>query len=474
MNQLSLSHNLDLKHPAVVALCGAGGKTSLLQRLAAETNAAGNKALITTTTKISIPQNVPLFTLAQTGNSIKTLTKALKEHFNKHSLAVLGGKIIPGGKIEGIEGALTGLLRDELSVSVLVEADGSRGLPIKGYAAYEPALPSCSNYIGAVIGADSVGLAVTTKSVHRPELFRQITGTKIGETITTEAISSVFKHMMYLGHKQAPEARAFYLLNKQDLLSDAGLVALEVADYLRENNTTDVDDVNRLLITSAHDPNPVKISLNLSSRAPVISVACIVLAAGKSSRMGQDKLVLPIEGKPMLEQVLSQALQTDFAEVVAVKRPQFRVAESVECERLTVVENHTVQGDMASSLQTGLRALKSEHQGAVFALADQPAVDKELFTMLINHYRRSLKPATVPLYRGHRGNPVLFDRRLWPELMMVRGDEGGRSVLNKLTDNQIDRIETGREAVVSDLDTPEDYRRYLNSLREKTGLTFLV
>jgi molybdenum cofactor cytidylyltransferase len=94
---------------------------------------------------------------------------------------------------------------------------------------------------------------------------------------------------------------------------------------------------------------------------------------------------------------------------------------------------------------------------ALFLLADQPGVTSDIIDAVIRRYRGTLAPIVAPRYQGRRGNPVLFDRRLFADLMMLTGDQGGRALIEQHA-AEVEWVEAGPE-VLADVDTPADYQR---------------
>jgi molybdenum cofactor cytidylyltransferase len=124
------------------------------------------------------------------------------------------------------------------------------------------------------------------------------------------------------------------------------------------------------------------------------------------------------------------------------------------------VLNPDYEAGQSASLLKGLEALPPHANAAVFLLADQPLITADIVRSLVSAHRKSLASACVPVFEGRRGNPVLFDRVLFPELLELRGDTGGRNLLQKHIESIV-TVPSGR-AILLDVDTPEDYK-LLNS-----------
>ena len=160
-------------------------------------------------------------------------------------------------------------------------------------------------------------------------------------------------------------------------------------------------------------------------------IAALVLAAGVSSRMGQQKLLLPVdETKPLVrlsvERVLAAA--PDDA-VVVLGRDAEAVRAAVAGLPVRTVVNPRYAEGQSTSLRAGLDALLPGTDAVVIALGDQPLSDPGLIQRLIEVFRERGKPIVVPRYRDGRGNPVLFAASVFDELRAVTGDQGGRGVV---------------------------------------------
>lgn len=206
--------------------------------------------------------------------------------------------------------------------------------------------------------------------------------------------------------------------------------------------------------------------------------AAIILAAGTSSRMsdGRNKLLLPLQQKPVLVHVIKAALGSRAAPVVLVLGHQAaevraHIPPDTQEKSFLLVENLDYALGQSTSMQAGLRALRSTRStdgpsSAIFLLGDQPMITSLLIDSLIELHERSNKRIVLPLYAGKRGNPVLFALDLAPELLQVSGDEGGRSVL-KHHQEDIAVLELSEEAMNFDVDTWEAYQQVLSVWEQK-------
>jgi molybdenum cofactor cytidylyltransferase len=186
-------------------------------------------------------------------------------------------------------------------------------------------------------------------------------------------------------------------------------------------------------------------------------VAAVVLAAGGSARMGQPKQLLPVGGQPMVRRVAEAACGAGLGQVVVVVGAHAgAVRDALAGLLVEVVANEDWAMGMSSSLRAGLRALRPEIEAALLVLGDQPALTSGLLAALVTHFHETGAPIVAPVYAGRRGNPVLFHRSLFAELLAVEGDQGGRALLDRHRE-KVELLAVDDPAVVLDIDTRHDY-----------------
>lgn len=160
-------------------------------------------------------------------------------------------------------------------------------------------------------------------------------------------------------------------------------------------------------------------------------VAAIVLAAGTSTRMGRQKLLLPVEGgRPLVRVSIEGVLTAGLDDVVVVLgRDAEGVGRALAGLPVRTTLNSRYAEGQSTSLRAGLDALAPGTEAVVVALGDQPLPDAALIRRLVEVFRASGTPIVVPRYRDGRGNPVLFAASVFEELRAVTGDQGGRGVI---------------------------------------------
>ena len=188
-------------------------------------------------------------------------------------------------------------------------------------------------------------------------------------------------------------------------------------------------------------------------------ISAIVLAAGRSTRMGRNKLVLPLGGEPVLQRVLDALGDSKVDEtVVVLGGGAEEVRRQVNLEGAKVVMNRRYAEGMSTSIKAGLRNASPSADAAVVVLGDQPFLSGALVDALIDAFLAKGAPVVVPVHLKKRGNPVLFAREVFPEVMRIGGDRGAKSVVEAHEDSLLEvRVEDG-EGII-DVDTPADYER---------------
>jgi molybdenum cofactor cytidylyltransferase len=191
-------------------------------------------------------------------------------------------------------------------------------------------------------------------------------------------------------------------------------------------------------------------------------VGAVILAAGKSARMGEAKQLLRLGESTVLGQTVAHVRAASLDEVVIVLGASAEaVREQLPTEvpgELRVVVNPEYKTGMAGSLRLGLSALGSDVEAALIVLGDQPFVRPATIDRIIEKYRRTGAQIAIPTREGTRGNPVLLDRSVFAEVMALEGDVGCRAIFAKHTEGIV-YVEVDDPGVLMDIDSREDYER---------------
>lgn len=200
-------------------------------------------------------------------------------------------------------------------------------------------------------------------------------------------------------------------------------------------------------------------------------VAAIVLAAGRSSRMrGPNKLLADIGGAPLVRRVVAQVAASRAAPVIVVTGHQrAEVARALEGLDVRFVHNEAYGEGIASSVKAGIAAVPEECDGALVCLGDMPLVGAGLIDALVDRFAPDAGALiVVPVSGGRRGNPVLWSRRFFPELMALEGDVGARHLIERRGEAVAEIAVEGDGAFV-DIDTPEALETFDGAARPVGG-----
>jgi molybdenum cofactor cytidylyltransferase len=189
-------------------------------------------------------------------------------------------------------------------------------------------------------------------------------------------------------------------------------------------------------------------------------VAAIVLAAGRSSRMGaHNKLLADVAGKPMVRHVVETALASSTRPVLVVTgHMAVDVSAAVAGLDVKLVANADYATGLASSLKAGVRAVPAECDGVMVLLGDMPRIAPEHLDRLLESFAGKPDTIIVPVHEGRQGNPVLWPRRYFRELLQLDGDAGAKRLIAGHGE-QVREVEIGSDAVLADVDTPEALAR---------------
>ncbi|MCK4978132.1 MAG: putative selenium-dependent hydroxylase accessory protein YqeC, partial [Anaerolineales bacterium] len=345
-----------------LVLVGAGGKTTTLFRLARELQPP---VIVTATTHLATDQLslADHLILVERPKDLATLAG-----HQIQDVTLITGPETEDDRMQGVEAEILESilnLANSQEYPLLIEADGSRKLPLKAPADHEPAIPvlgslgTARSWLDAVIvvaGLSGLGKPLTSDWVHRPERFAELSGLDIGAKITPDALGRVLTHPSG-GLKNIPaNARRVLLLNQADTLdlqAQAQRVILggsSVASLLSSYNAVIIASIKSDHIYAVHE-----------------SVAGIVLAAGESSRFGEPKQLLSWHGEPFIRHVARKALTAGLSPVIVVTGAHSsQVKRAVEDLEVVVVQNHSWKEGQSTSIKTGLEALPQEVGAAIF------------------------------------------------------------------------------------------------------------
>jgi molybdenum cofactor cytidylyltransferase len=189
-------------------------------------------------------------------------------------------------------------------------------------------------------------------------------------------------------------------------------------------------------------------------------VSAVVLAAGRVESMEEQKVLLPLRDKPVLQRVLEGALASKLREVVCVVSDFTSAGRhiTVENERLIWLVNYG-GGGPNSSMIAGLWAIDPSSDGVLFLAGDQPFIRSELIDALIERFESGHALIVAPSFQGQPRNPLLFRRQLFPDLLKLTGDRSGLALLEKHRD-RAELVPWGEEIPFFDIDVRTDYEHF--------------
>jgi probable selenium-dependent hydroxylase accessory protein YqeC len=213
----SLVESLGLKPREVISLVGAGGKTTLMFRLAGELLLTGEKVVTTTTTKILEPTSEETAFLFVHSDEEELKQFALRGIHQYHHITIARERI-ESRKLKGVSSSLVNELWGFHEIDkMIVEADGAAGRPVKAPREREPVIPSSTTLVVAILGVDGVGMELNDENMFQAERISKITGIPIGDKLTDEAMAVLMTHPEGISKGAPLSSRIVAFINKVDI-----------------------------------------------------------------------------------------------------------------------------------------------------------------------------------------------------------------------------------------------------------------
>jgi molybdenum cofactor cytidylyltransferase len=441
---MKLQQAFDIVRGDVVALIGAGGKTSTLMNLGYELAEAGWRVMATTTTYMDADQ----LDLVPCSVQMRQGTSAISNALSENRFAFLYDSIRSDRVYGPTTQTISRLLDSVDSDVLLIEADKAAGMLLKAPTAGEPVIPPETSLVVPVTSLAVLDHNLDEAHVYNAKAIIERYGFPEGVRVKSPWVAQVMRDEE-LGLRGVPsKARVMALLNgtpeKGYLRGRARLIARLI---LRSNR------VHGVAIGSVRGAGAVY----EVQRA----IGAVVLAAGLSTRMGQHKVVLPWDGhKTIIEHIVEQLILARLDHIVVVTGHRAtdvqRLATRQGAE--TVYNSRYQSGEMLSSLKAGLKAMPSHISAALVVLGDQPRIQPRVVNQVTMAYAESTHKIVAPSYQMRRGHPILIDRRLWPEILDLPDKASLRDVMNAHSEH-IGYVSVDTDSVLRDVDTPEDYRQ---------------
>jgi molybdenum cofactor cytidylyltransferase len=197
-------------------------------------------------------------------------------------------------------------------------------------------------------------------------------------------------------------------------------------------------------------------------------IAAIVLGAGLSTRMGQDKLILPWKNTSLLGKSVSTLAASGIQDIVVVIQPNNGpLTQHIQQLSRNFPVRITLNGsfkpdDMVTSIHYGLKAIQPSFKATLIVLGDQPHIQEETIRKIILTYNRTLKPIVVPSFEMRRGHPWLISRKIWPQFLRIQYPLTPRDFLDQNKD-EISYVSVDNNSIFKDIDTNEEYQISINN-----------
>jgi molybdenum cofactor cytidylyltransferase len=196
-------------------------------------------------------------------------------------------------------------------------------------------------------------------------------------------------------------------------------------------------------------------------------ISVIILAAGKSTRMGTQKLCMQLGEHTILEQTVDNYLASKADEIIVVTGHEAqKIRQLIAHKPVTIVYNPHYYKGMSTSIAAGLQTVRATIQSVVIALGDQPYIHSDIINFIIDEHRSSKKGISVPVYKGTRGHPTIFDMKYKEELLKLEGDRGGIQVTDRHSDDVFE-IDVEYEEVIADIDTIDKYNQMTKKFKQR-------
>lgn len=388
----------------VVSVVGGGGKTSLIFGLAEEFLRVGKKVIVTTTTHMRYEPECPFAESAD--------LKVVQKNLYQYGYTVVGTFDEMNKKIGHVSDEKLSELKKTADI-LLIEADGSKGLPLKVPESWEPALWTGSDVVIGVVGMDALGKRIG-EICHRPEKTAAFLNKSLEDYIEEKDIVRIVESKDGMRKNVQENCKYYVFLNKTDI----------------PGKMKAAETICRMLMNK----NIQAVCGSLKEKRCYIhrSIAFVMLAAGKSSRFGSNKLLYEVEGKTMsqrtMEQLKKASEKIPGSRLIVVTRFEEILQKANQLGFQTLINEFPEKG-ISYSMKLGIEAAQTD--ACLFSVADQPWLTADTITALTESFFKE-KKGMACLTDGHNtGNPCIFSRKYYEELMELSGDRGGKKIIKK-------------------------------------------
>ena len=467
----TLEKLLNLRKKDIVTAVGSNGKTTFCLNLCKELKRKKKNIFFTTTVKIlpinkkygfvditipNIEKERDVFSEIEITSFLLNLEKNLNNSNNIYVLGIYDRKI---GKITSLSPKILEDISEKCDY-MIIEGDGSKMKSLKGWNKTEPVYAKNTTKSVGILPINIIGEKISDVNIHRMEEFLKISGGQKNETLTLNHLYNVIVHKN--GLFQYSLGEKILILNCAERYEDKEN-ALNLAKMIKSNiNFKDV----RIAVTSLKNREYYEIGENSiikeeNKNSSVPKISAIIMASGKSKRMGTNKLLLEYRGVTFIENTLKKVLNENFYELAIitcdkeVKKKCQNYIKKLEKNKKNIylVDNKKSEKGQSESIKMGLKTL-GKCDGYMFFSCDQPFLTSDTIKKILQNFKT--KGITIPEYNGKRSLPVIFGENFKEELLKLEGDTGGKTVISNHQDKiKIVEIENSDEG--KDIDTKEDY-----------------
>jgi len=424
-----------------IAWVGAGGKTSLIFSIAQEL--FPDKCVISTTTKMSVSEliNADHFSRTDDPSTINV------DKISGISLVYKSSSKEDNSKIVGFSGNELRLLSDQLKnnrIPFFIEADGSKRKSFKFPAEHEPNIPDFVNKVCVVAGLSIIGKPLRSDYFHRVEEISAFLNVSIGEIITFDHIYKILLDTNG-GLKNIPQgAEKIIFLNQSDCIDDPegiNKIALQLKNEFDHVLLTRIEEGK--LIIDAHWGK----------------IGCVILAAGTGSRFGGPKQLANYKNKTFIQNVIERAIAAPFSEVAVILGAFVdQILPLISGYKIKILHNDNWQVGQSTSVKLGVEHFsKLNSEAIVFLLVDQPQINSDLITNLLNSYAYSKSDIIVHDFNDQTRHPILFSKNTFEKLLQIKGEKGGRQIFDQF---RVNRIKLTDPIMAIDIDTLDDLNNF--------------
>lgn len=461
----TLEKLMDLRKKDIITAVGSNGKTTFCLNLCKELKLKKKTVFLTTTVKI-LPINKKYgfvdITIPNTENETeeKEITSFLlnleKNLNNSNNIYVLGIYDRKIGKITSLSPKILEDISGKCDY-MIIEGDGSKMKPLKGWNKTEPVYAKNTTKSVGILPINIIGDKINDVNIHRMEEFLEISGGQKNEILTLNHLYNVIIHKN--GLFQYSLGEKILILNCAERYGDKEN-ALNLAKMIKSNiNFRDT----RIGVTSLKNREYYEIEENniMKEENHNSKISAIIMASGKSKRMGTNKLLLEYRGITFIENTLEKVLNENFYELAIVtsdKKVKRKVQDYIKNletdeKKIYIVDNKKSEKGQSESIKIGLKTLE-KCDGYMFFSCDQPFLTSDTIKKILKNFNP--EKITIPEYNGKRSLPVIFGENFKEELLKLEGDTGGKTVISNHQDKiRIVKIENPDEG--KDIDTKEDY-----------------